>query len=77
MALGFISTACTGFWGSYSFCVYTYLAQPRCSREGLGLSTKQIALPSLSIRGVGMRECVEGMGRVEGVGIWIGILKKV
>lgn len=39
--------------------------------EGLGLYTKQIALPSLRIRGDGAGGCVEGIGG-EGVGIWIG-----
>ena len=40
------------------------LAQPRCSREGLGLATGQGALPSLRIRGErGGRVC-GGSGRV-------------
>ena len=47
MALGFVSTSCTGFLGSYSLWMYT------CSTgEGLALPTGQGALPSLKIEGV-------------------------
>ena len=40
MAPGFISTACTGFFGNL-FPLDGFLTQPRYSKEGLELSPKQ------------------------------------
>ena len=46
-----------------------YLGQPRCSREGLGLSTGMGALSSLRIGGRWVGMCEEAVGGGEGVGI--------
>ena len=56
VALGFISTACTGFFGIL-FSLNAYLAQLGCSGKGLGLPTGQGVLPSLRTGG-----CVWGVG---------------
>ena len=50
------------------FSLNGYLSQLRYSREGLGLSPKQYALPSLGSGWGGGR-----MGGGEGVGTWIGM----
>ena len=49
------------------------LSQPRCSREGLGLSTGWVHGPLLGLEGSGVGVSVKGVGGGEGVGIWIAI----
>ena len=67
VALEFVSTACTGFFGIL-FSLDVNLGQPRCSQEGVGLSTGQGALSSLRIGGEwGGRVC-RGSGRRGGSG---------
>ena len=68
MTLGFISATYTGILSSLD----VNLAQPRCSRVGLVLTTGWGTWHSLRVGGVG-RGSVEGEGGGEGMGIWIDI----
>ena len=62
-------------WNSFS--LDGYLAQPEYSGEGLRLSPKQCALPSLvSGQGVVWGREMEGIGGGEGVGTGIGMLNE-
>ena len=63
---------CTGFLGSYSLWMYTLLSLDVVGRA-LDPPQSKMHYPLLGLEGGGVRECVEGMERGEGVGIWIGI----
>ena len=58
------------------FSLDRYLSKPGYSTEGLGPSPKQCASPLWGVDGGGVGGCVEGNGRMEGMGTWVGIFKK-
>ena len=60
MALGLVSTACTGFFGTL-VCLDAHLPRPEWTGEVLGLPTGQGNLPSLKTGGGG-RRVSEGVG---------------
>ena len=76
MALGFVSTACTGFLGSYSIWMHTFLS---LDGEGRALDFPQgrVPCPLLGLEGgEGEWERRRKMGRWEKVEILNGIIYK-
>ena len=51
MALGFVSAACTGFWGSYSFWMHTFLSLDVAGRA-LDFPQGRVPCPLLGLEGV-------------------------
>ena len=72
MALGFISTACTGSIGSYSLWMYALLSLDVVGRA-LDFSQGRVPCPLLGLEGGEVEGYLEEMEGGEGVGLWIGI----
>ena len=72
VAPGFIPTACTGFFNTYSLWVDTLLSLDIAERS-LDLPPEPCALPSLRGGWDGLGRYLDGMEGGEGVGTWIGM----